>query len=221
MQNCLTHLLSDYSHGGIELLHSLVRPHRTTVSALHRQGTLVVLNGTSSSGKTSLAVELQRVAPELQLLHLQLDVFRAMEPPGCWSADYRNQAPLRLEALCRAMNKAASEFARCGQNVLVDHVLSPAACRYMLEDLDRYRVLLVKVECGIEEAERREALRKDRKSGLARSQLASVHAACSYDFEVDTTSRSASELGPLLADWLRGSPEPEAHIRMQRSRNAA
>lgn len=191
------------------------------MSALHHPGILVVFNGTSSSGKTSLAAEVQRLAPELQLLHLQLDAFRAMEPRGYWSSDYRDQAQLRLEALCRAMNKATVEFLRCGQNVLMDHVLIAEACSYLLEDLIGHHVLFVKVECALEELERRESQRKDRTPGLAKSQLASVHAACSYDFEVDTSSHPASELGQILAGWLRGCPEPQAHSRMQLARNAA
>ncbi len=181
----------------------------------------MVLNGTSSSGKTSLAVELQRQAPELQLLHLQLDAFRAMEPPGYWSDDHSGQAPLRVEALCRAMNKAAAEFARCGQNVIMDHVLTPTARAYMLEDLNGHEVLFIKVECSAEETDSREVRRKDRKPGLGRSQLESVHAGCCYDIAVDTTSRSAPDLGHVLAAWLRSWPDAEAHSRMQQERNAA
>ena len=191
------------------------------MSALPRPGRLIVLNGTSSSGKTSLAVELQSLAADLQLIHLQLDAFRAMEPPGYWSKDHREQAPQRIEALCRAINKASAEFARCGQNVILDHVLTPQACSYMLDDLIGHQVLFVKVACSVEELERREALRKDRTVGLAKSQLESVHTACSYDFEVDTTVRSAAVLARELAAWLRSLPFPEAHSRMQRARIAA
>ena len=44
-------------------------------------GRIVVLNGASSAGKTSIARELQRMLP-VAYLHVQLDAFRAMEPPG-------------------------------------------------------------------------------------------------------------------------------------------
>jgi len=181
----------------------------------------VVLNGTSSSGKTTLAIEVQRLAPELQLLHLQLDAFRAMEPAGYWSDEYRSQASLRLEGLCRAMNKAAAEFARCGQNVIIDHVLTPKVRAYMLEDLSDQYVLFVKVTCSVSEVERREAQRKDRSPGLAKSQFASVHAGGNYDLEVDTTSSSASEVGAIVAGWLRSRPAASAHSRMQQAHSAA
>jgi chloramphenicol 3-O phosphotransferase len=181
----------------------------------------VVLNGTSSSGKSSIAVELQRQAPELQFLHLQLDVFRAMEPPGYWADEYRDQASLRFEALCRAMNKAAAQFAACGQNVFIDHVLTSKALAYMLEDLIDHRVLFVGVKCSEEELCRREHSRGNRPLGLAQSQLASVHAHCLYDIEVDTSCTSAASTALSLAQWLRESPEATAHPRMQHARSAA
>ncbi len=158
---------------------------------------------------------IQKLAPELQLLHLQLDSFRAMEPPGYWDASYRELAPVRIEALCRAMNAAAASFARFGQDVIVDHVLTPQALTYLLEDLKEFQLLFVKVDCGLQALEHREALRTDRALGLAKSQFNSVHTDCSYDYEVDTTARPASELARELADWLSRSPPPAALARMQ------
>ena len=111
------------------------------MSAPQAAGRVVVLNGTSSAGKTALAVALQRAAPELQLVHVQLDAFRAMEPPGYWSSDYVEQGALRVEALCRAINSAVAQFARFGQNVILDHVLTPTACRFLVEDLTGYEVI--------------------------------------------------------------------------------
>jgi len=183
-------------------------------------GKVIVLNGTSSAGKTALAAELQRAAHDLQLVHVQLDAFRAMEPPGYWSTEYKEQSPLRVEALCRAINSAVIQFARFGQNVVLDHVLTPKAWRFLLEDLGGYEARLVKVTCSLEELELREARRGDREIGLARSQLESVHASCSYDFEVDTTSDSPANLARDLAVWLRTNPAPSAFHRMQRAHAA-
>lgn len=185
------------------------------MSFAHPVGKVIVLNGTSSAGKTTLAVELQRTAPELQLVHVTLDAFRAMEPPGYWSTEYREHTPLRVEALCRAINSAVAQFARFGQNVILDHVLTPKATRFLLEDLAGYEVLLVKVECSHEQLLLREAQRGDREPGLAKSQLESVHAACSYDFEVNTTSDSPAKLARSLGDWLRTNPAPTAIHRIR------
>lgn len=185
------------------------------MSAPQPAGRVVVLNGTSSAGKTTLAVELQRAAPELQLVHVQLDAFRAMEPPGYWSTDCMEQGARRVEALCRAINSAVAQFARCGQNVILDHVLTPTACRFLMEDLTGYEVLLVKVECSLEQLALREAQRSDRAPGLAKSQLESVHAACRYDFEVNTTFHSPVELAHRLAIWLGTIPSTAAINQMR------
>jgi chloramphenicol 3-O phosphotransferase len=178
-------------------------------------GKVIVLNGTSSSGKSTLATAIQRIAPELQFLHVQLDAFRAMEPVGYWSAEHKEQAKLRLEALCRALHGAAAQFARCGQNVLLDHVLSPSACTYLKEDLAGAEVLLVKVACDPQTLDVREAERGNRPQGLARSQLPSVHAACHYDFEVDTTSEQPEQSAHRVLNWLKGKPLRSAFALMR------
>jgi chloramphenicol 3-O phosphotransferase len=185
------------------------------MSSPQAAGKVIVLNGTSSAGKTTLALALQREHPDLQLVHIQLDAFRAMEPPGYWSNNYKELAPVRVEALCRAINSAAAQFARFGQNVVLDHVLTPKATQFLLEDLATYEVLLVKVMCSAEAMDLREAQRSNRPPGLARSQLDSVHAACAYDFEVDTTSSSPVDLARRLATWLRSGPLPTAFQHMQ------
>lgn len=187
------------------------------MSVSQSAGKVIVLNGTSSAGKTALATELQRTAPDLQLIHVQLDAFRAMEPTGYWSAEYKEQRPLRVEALCRAINSAVTQFARFGQNVVLDHVLTPKALRFLLEDLRGYDALLVKVSCSLEELQLREARRGDRENGLAKSQIESVHAACNYDFEVNTTSSSPTVLAHSLVAWLRTNPAPSALHHMQRA----
>jgi chloramphenicol 3-O phosphotransferase len=126
-----------------------------------------VLNGASSSGKTSIACALRsRVAEPYH--HLQLDAFRAMEPPGHWDG-WQHQSPdvvaLKLAALCRAMNAALVEFSRHGQNVLFDTVLSdPDAWQYVREDLVAMPVLMVGVTCSASELARREQERGDRRT---------------------------------------------------------
>jgi chloramphenicol 3-O phosphotransferase len=171
---------------------------------------IVLLNGCSSAGKSSLAASLQRLAVDRQFLHVQMDTFRAMEPEGYFSPERKQEWPDRIAALCRAINSTALQFARHGQNVIIDHVLSPQAWQYVLEDFANEHVLLVKVSCLLEDAERREAKRADRKPGLARSQWHSVHDARLYDFEVNTSEQTPTEAAQLLDVWLRRQPRAEA-----------
>jgi len=165
-------------------------------------GRVLVLNGTSSAGKTSLAKALQAVLPEAHL-HVQLNAFRDMEPPGYWKDLDPATSELRIEALCRAMHAAVAAHARHGQHVIFDTVFDRASvARYFEEDLRPLAPLLIGVSCAVDELERRERARGDRPLGLARRQAAFIHEGHAYDFSVDTTHASTAECAAEVAAWL-------------------
>ena len=185
--------------------------------ALPKAGTILILNGTSSSGKTSIARGIQPLLSQ-PYHHLQLDSFREMEPPDYWK-DWQHQGSdvvsLKMAALCRAMNAALIEYSRHGQNVVFDTELSnPDAWQCVLDDLVDSPVLIVGVMCSPAVLAEREHRRGDRKVGLAASQLDRVHKQKEYDFTIDTTASSAADCAVAVADWLRRSPVPQAFSRM-------
>lgn len=179
---------------------------------LRPPGAIVVLNGPSSSGKSTLARYLCENLDEHHL-NVELDVFRRMEPANYWDVE-KQLAQIRVAALCRAINATAATFSRHGQAVIVDHVLSSDAWRYMLEDLIGLPVLIVGVFCALEVLVEREQTRGDRKIGLAESQFHSIHANRHYDFVVDTSSSSSAECGRLVLAWLHSRPTPAAFAKM-------
>ena len=169
-----------------------------------RPGQVLVLNGTSSSGKTSLAKALQALLAEPHQ-HVQLDAFRAMEPAGYWDGLDNDTAKARIAALCHAMHASVAAFVRNGQHVILDTVLDRAsAARYLLDDLGSIGFSLIGVHCALDELERRETARSDRPSGLARRHFATIHAGRTYDFSVDTTHTSAAACAAEIAAWLEG-----------------
>ena len=181
---------------------------------------IIVLNGTSSSGKSSLARALQaRRGKPFQ--HLQLDAFRRMEPNDYWEA-WHEQDPalvaLKHAALCRAMHAALAEYARHGLDVIFDTVLwHREDWRYLLEDLDGLPVYLVGVNCTLEELLRREQARGDREAGLAAGQVKSIHMGKVYDFQVDTTATSTEQCADDLLAWLDTRPQARAFRAVQAS----
>lgn len=185
---------------------------------LPKTGIILVLNGTSSAGKTSIARELQWVHTE-PFHHLQLNAFRDMEPPGHW--DNWKQQPaetmaLKLAALNRAMHAALAQYARHGQNVIFDTVLSTAdSMHYLLEDLSDLHVLLLAVHCNVEVLAAREKTRGDRPLGLAASQVGQVHTDKAYDLEVDTSATSVNECAMQIAAWLSQSPVVDAFTQLR------
>ncbi|OXS90109.1 hypothetical protein B7H01_18600 [Pandoraea apista] len=175
-------------------------------------GTIVVLNGPSSAGKSSLAKYLRENLVEHHL-HIELDAFRNMEPANYWDVE-KSVAQVRVAALCRAINATTATFSRHGQAVIVDHVLSPDAWHYLLEDLIDLPVFIIGVFCSLEILIKRELTRADRKIGLAKSQFDSIHANRHYDYTVDTSSSSTSDCGQSILKWLRSRPTPTAFTTM-------
>src|SRR6478672_5517696 len=85
-------------------------------------GRIIVLNGTSSSGKTSLAKAMQ-LKSDLAIHHVQLDAFRDMEPPGYWDRwEDRDEVLIQkmMGALCGSMYAAALQFSCHGLQVVLD-----------------------------------------------------------------------------------------------------
>lgn len=176
-------------------------------------GRVVVLNGTSSSGKSTLAKALQAALPEPALV-IGIDTFvfalpmRYLDQP-LWSEVFRyvrddgvSDGPFRIETgplgeeLVSGMHRTVAAIATAGLDVIVDHVLLESAwldeCRRLWADLDWW---LVGVRCPLAVVEERERDRRDRTLGQAAAQFAVVHDhGVPYDVEVDT-----SELSPESA----------------------
>jgi len=178
---------------------------------------VIVLNGASSAGKTSIAKALQ-ARLDAPYHHVQLDAFRAMEPPGYWDA-WEQWAPgvldIKLAALCRAMHATVAEFSRHGQGVIFDTVIDkPDVWHYLQEDLAHCPVYLVGVVCSVEVLSHREQMRGDRKPGLAARQAPLVHADKAYDFQVDTTDCSADQCANEIAQWLASSERAPSRCKL-------
>lgn len=159
-------------------------------------GEVIVLSGTSASGKTTLARELQRRA-EIPLQYIPLDSFIDMLP--CWDDPV-------FAAMEVGYHHAVAATARAGNHVVTDHFLPRL-------DLDLYRglrVLLVGVHCPLEELLRREARRPEERRGFAAAQYAHLHDGREYDVEVDTARSTPAE----CADAVLGCRHREAFERM-------
>mgnify|MGYP003945587927 CR=1 FL=1 len=177
-----------------------------------RQGLVIFLNGTSSSGKSSIAAELVRILEE-PYFHMPVDVFHAMRsrvpvPP--------DRLDMVLHRTWQGFHRAVAGMAAAGNNVVVDHVLS---AEWRLKDclsvLVPEDVVLVGVHCPVEELERRERRRGDRPSGLAARQLKQVHAHGLYDVECDTAAQTPSECALRIKEFLPTRPRPTAFERLR------
>lgn len=182
-----------------------------------RTGTIILLNGTSSSGKTSLVKALQTRLEE-PFLDAGIDRFLWMLPSRyldrpLWDDVLGLAAtagPIGLR-LVSGMHYAIAALAHAGNHVIADHVLVEPAwaaeCAALLSDLPAY---LIGVRCPLAVVEQRERERGNRTLGQARAQFHRVHAHGLYDLEVDTSLHSAAECAAQICAHLQQGSPPTA-----------
>ncbi|MCX5205869.1 chloramphenicol phosphotransferase CPT family protein [Streptomyces sp. NBC_00237] len=176
-------------------------------------GRIIFLNGTSSSGKSSIARELLDILDDGVFFHLAVDSFNAMRTK-------RDLSPEELDTALRrtrmGFHRSIAVMAEVGNDVIVDHVLSePWRLVDCLSVLPPEDVLFVGVRCSLDELVRREAARGDRPSGLAALQYDLVHEHGDYDVECDTSTTDPRECAELIKKFLPHRPTPTAFSRLR------
>ncbi len=161
---------------------------------------IIFLNGTSSSGKTTLCKLLQDQLEQVYL-HVPLDAFGAMFPQSklhdqdlCSSA-----APKMFEGFYRCV----AALVDCGNKVIVDTVAHENQAHQFQRLFEHLRVVYVAVHCPIAELERREKARGDRTIGLAHSQFLEVHQFLRYDLEVNTFQQTSQQCAEIIKEFLQ------------------
>jgi chloramphenicol 3-O phosphotransferase len=181
---------------------------------------VIVLNGTSSSGKSSIARCLQALLPDPWLTLGVDSLLDAMPPAMLGSADGIVFAPdgritvgAGLQALQAAWSQGIAAMARAGAGVILDMVLldGAAAQTRWRGVLGGLQVLWVGVHCTHDTAAAREAARGDRIVGMAAKQAPLVHRGVVYDLTIDTTFASPADCARrILQHAAAGSPQPGA-----------
>jgi chloramphenicol 3-O phosphotransferase len=146
------------------------------------KGKIIFLNGASSSGKTTLSRRLLEALPE-QFHYLSVDTFMQMEPE--WYLE-------------KAFNHTIDYLSDQGIHTIVDYVIldTPIGKQLFTECLELlydHPVLFVRVDCPLEELERREQLRGDRSPGQAKWQYEHIHGNGIYDLTINTYTMSQEE----------------------------
>lgn len=156
---------------------------------------VILLNGTSSSGKTTAAKALQRMLPG-NWLHVSVDEFLRM------GSRMENVA-----AVVRGFHGSVGALARAGNRLIVDHVLQEHAWARELAVVVEGPALVVGLRAPLEILAERELARGDRMPGLAAAQIEMVHGHLVYDFEFDTAVVNAEELARQVSTRaIEGDP---------------
>ena len=169
-----------------------------------QKGKIILLNGASSSGKTTLAYALQQSLDEV-VYRLSADDFMKMVDRQKMHDDFF----VRLGESLTAMHHTIKLFSDRGLAVVVDHVLMETeeekfTTPELVTLLHQYPVLFVKVDCDLPELQRREKERGDRQIGQAQWQLAHMHSHNTYDLEINTFAQSTDEAVEQIRQlWCR------------------
>jgi chloramphenicol 3-O phosphotransferase len=185
-------------------------------------GTIIILNGTSSSGKSSLVLALQKILPE-PFLDSGIDKFIWMLPERyldrpLWDEvlGLATQAGSVGHKLMAGMHYAIAALSRTGNNVIADHVLVEPKwlqeCASLFSELPAF---FIAVRCPLEIVEQREKARKNRTLGQASVQFDIVHAHGIYDFEVDTSLDCPEDCALQIKAYLDSNNPPHAFKRLK------
>ena len=146
-------------------------------------GRVILLNGTPSSGKTTIARAL----------------WAQLEPPHWYRSidDFRQGYRVRLEdpaptwdQLVRGFIRAVAAMAWSGHRVITESVILPQWLDTYVDALDGLTVVFVGVRCPLAIAQQREEQRSDRPRGrvdLAVPDFDALHRDIIYDVDFDTS----------------------------------
>lgn len=190
-------------------------------------GKVIVLNGPSAAGKTSIQKEFQKLMmpdlwiklgidnlfdnpmPEINLENLQ---FWQSKNPIRWvetEQDSEGNSVITLftgeqgERVAYGMNSAIAEYAKSGCNCIVDYIAYKKEwlddLRYKLKNIKTY---WVKVSLPLAVLEERETARGTSPKGHARSHYDTVFWDVKYDIEVNSDKESAREIAQRLRNYV-------------------
>jgi chloramphenicol 3-O phosphotransferase len=177
---------------------------------------IIWLNGTSSSGKSTLSKELQSVLQD-HFMHVCFDTFYQMlpkrfKPSSEGDSKYVERVHLGFEYSIPAL-------ARAGNRLIVDYPFHYSdSLPRCIELVSAYKVLYVGAFAPIDILERRESERGDRKIGLARRQASTIHINSEYDVEVDTHELSPLEAARKVISSQHTITTPTAFDRLRSKR---
>lgn len=192
------------------------------------EANVIVLNGTSSAGKTTLAKAIQFIASEpYQILAFDQyrdglpDRYRGLNSPeGTTGAQGLNVVASRhngkvqtfiqigehMQSIMHSLHRSVKTFVDSGQNVILDHFVNNSkTAANLTTNLQSIHTLFVEVVCSQEELLRREGSRPGRFPGTAETQRALMSDCLDYDLTVDSTSTDPLDLAAQVLNHIQTS----------------
>lgn len=202
-------------------------------------GKVIIINGGSSAGKTSMSLDFQEINHEPYFL-LGIDVYwftmprKEIDLERCtpdfytWCEEetpdglkyFRILPGEMLNELMLARYNSMAAYLQRGLNVIADEVFWSK--EWLLESLRvfrNYTCYFVGIVCEDAELSRREIQRGDRYLGWARGSQIYAHKDAIYDLKIDNTHKSPVECAREIKVFVEANPAPTAADQMRQMFN--
>ena len=160
---------------------------------------IILLNGPSSSGKSTLSKTLQALIWEKMSLHYEvvsIDDFMKTDP---METIYEDDVFEISGDLCDHVLERMKD----SSGVIIDHVITSERIYQQLKNaMEDYTLFEVHVDCSLEILKKREQERKDRCPGSAEASATYLFPKDGYDLTVDSGLRSAEENARIIFEAL-------------------
>ena len=171
------------------------------------KGTVLYLNGVTSSGKTTLAKALQQKA-DVNFYTFSNDTFQQMVNPKFLAQDY---CKYLSEAIIHAYN-TAKMMSDNGVNIIYDGMLlemdglKPHLEKLLTLFIDS-PLKIIEIYCPLEICKQRNIQRGDRGANQSGEQNSIMAKNIKYDISVDTSRHSPEECAEIILNSIAG-PHP-------------
>jgi chloramphenicol 3-O phosphotransferase len=189
-----------------------------------QSGMVIILNGPSSVGKSSIIKAFQQLNKN-PWLSIGIDnFFVGVLPPkfyledtpehhtvmhGIPSIDAQGNKVFTLvigqegQKVIKGMHRAIAAYAQSGNNIIVDYInYDPLFINDLKNTLQGIHVIWIGVHASLESIEQREKARGTSPQGHARSHYATVHQGINYDLQLDTDTLTPSESAQIILDKI-------------------
>lgn len=168
----------------------------------HPGGKIILLHGPSSSGKSTIARALQATIAE-PFWHISIDHLRdaGVLPSARIASGEFAWSDLRANFF-DGFHRSLAAYASAGNNLIVEHIFDTDGwLRDVAEGLRPFDVFFVGVHCSLDELNRREAARGNRRTGSAAHDYRHVHRDMRYDLELNAEQPIKENIDRLLTAW--------------------
>ncbi|MDR3646871.1 MAG: AAA family ATPase [Candidatus Babeliales bacterium] len=196
-----------------------------------KHGTVIILNGTSSVGKSTIQKKVQELFNE-PYLRMGLDdlaflpdnyisingpvapadkgIYLETKEIGGHKVVYINYGEV-AQKMMRGIHRTFAAFASSGNNIIIDYILyDPMWLKDLTNVLKDYKVYFIGVHSPLEIIEQREKERGNRLLGHARSHYNTVHKNLIYDLELDSSKLTPEESALEIKKYIAENPKPLA-----------